>query len=364
MGVCYSGANHNKNDVMGAQVLAVGCSEGVIATFPKDIVLKVVVPLVPQYSNELVNIHPKEVGVEIPLQEGEHTYESPMLEVGVLRHAGRPVLHARLIVSYNYNPEDQKITLYGTDFESDKSLCLHTRAGDEEARHYAHSGVSDRSICHANRGWNYSRAAGLMPGLHEKMRDTVRKANDAIIQAAKKQLPVVCVRIHPPEMPYEPKHVFMMDPEGKCLGTLDEDKEWPASAVAVHVSSTFYGEITLDAGEAYANVIGSSGDPYIDNKSWIELWERQFNMVETECSSHNWAADSTGIDPSWHCNDASQANRVGGHCVLGKTAKSVPYGADGQVFIIPICKTHNGNDNVYMNPVSYNQGILLNDYHQ
>jgi len=112
------------------------------------------------------------------------------------------------------------------------------------------------------------------------------------------------------------------------------------------VQSKFKGTTRFPKNAAFANIIGSTNDPKVDGLSWIGLWRREFGS-ENVCTSLNFMAN---------CGPAL----VGGHVIMGTVAKPMPAGST--VFIIPICKAHNNNNNIWMEAITNQNAVVLSDY--
>lgn len=323
--------------------------------------LNVTVTLTPAYNaavQQLVVISPTTANLSIDIQEGTNTYTSPFQQVGTLKYFRVPRLEAAIRITYFYDAATGVIELYGNDFVSPgNSTCLLTRPEGSNQLCQQHTYNGDATPCGTNPNWNYSLQ--YTPGLPAALTASIRAANDAIITAAKAEFPIVRVKTPPPVLKtLEETHKWMTmhAKDGTNLGAFDPTKNYPeGTTMTNHLESTWGGTVTFRQDEHIANVIGSTNDPKISSKPWIELWERQFGL-EAYCTSHDWASGR-----AFACNDSTRANIVGGHVILGTVALAVPPGSNN-VYIIPICKNHNNNDSVYMRANVYRQGIWLNNY--
>lgn len=66
---------------------------------------------------------------------------------------------------------------------------------------------------------------------------------------------------------------------------------------------------------------------------------------------------SDGYNPNFDC--AKQF--VGGRVIAGPTAKRIKKGSNN-VWILPICKQHNGTDKETMGAVKYTRAVTLKNY--
>lgn len=324
----------------------------------------VTVPLTPVYDNavqQLVVTTPTMIDLSIDVQEGTHTYTSPFQEVGTLKYFAVPQLEAAIRVTYFYDAAKDTLELYGNDFVSpEQSTCLLIKPVGSEQVCQQHTYLGHNNFYVSNVNWNYSFQ--YTPGLPDALRDSIRNANERIIAAAKNVFSIVRVNTPPPTLETVEenyKWMTMHDKDGVYLGTFDPTREYPeGTTMTHHLLSTWGGTVNFRLNENIANVIGSSSDRIHPNPMpWIELWERQFGM-ESACTSHNWASGNF-----FACNDSVQANRIGGHIITGQVAQARPAGSN-DVYILPICKAHNNNNNVYMRANVYTQGIWLRNYLQ
>jgi len=323
-------------------------------------ILNVKINLTPAYNaavQQLVVISETTEKLSINIQNGTHTYTSPFQQVGTLKYFAVPRLEAAIRITYTYDPATGVLDLYGNDFVAPgQSTCLLTRPESSNQICQQHTYKGNTSTC-GNKNWNCSPQ--YTPDLPAVLTSSIRATNESIITAAKAQFSTVRIKTPPPALDtIEESHKWMTmhDKDGSFLGTFDPNREYPeGTTMTNHLESTWGGEVYFNQDQHIANVIGSSPDPKISHKSWIELWERQFGL-EDQCTSHNWASGGAFV-----CNGNVQANRVGGHVIQGTVASAIPAGSNN-VYIIPICKNHNNNDNVYMRANVYTQAIWLNNY--
>lgn len=313
--------------------------------------LQVTVPLAPAYSSQYVTLEKTTTTISIPLLPGEQRTTTPEQVVGAVPDAANPDLIGTLTVWSNYDPATKILTFVSNDLVSEDSTQLSTYLkGAGEQRSVQRTYLSDSDPGGNEQTWNY-RAAAQTPDLPELFQETVRSANEAIIEAAIARGFTVIVRTPPPEMsPEEAAKLRMVYRNGVFQEAFDPDKEYGEETKVFNIESTWYGEIILKSTDYYANVIGSTGDPKVAGLSWLQLWQNQFGAANW-CSSYNFNGFVCGT------------YLVGGHSILGTTAHSEPVGSNN-VFIMPICAGHNANNGVYMAPVKYNRGCALHNYMQ
>jgi hypothetical protein len=334
--------------------------------------LDVQVPLTPAYNaayQQLVAIYPTAADLSIDIQEGTHTYTSPFYVVGALKYSADPRLEAAIRITYSYDAAEGVLELFGNDFVSaGQSTCLLIRPYGANQLRQLHTYLDSTSPWGIDLTGTYPTQ--YTPGLAKSLTDSIRNANQKIIDAAEAMVDadgavVRIVRVNtPPPVPASVeetnKWMTMYAKDGTNLGAFDPTREYPeGTTMKNHLTSTWGGTVRFRHGENIANVIGSSPDPKLlpGGKPWIEVWETQFGL-EDSCTSHDWASGGP-----FSCNDSSRANIIGGHVIAGTVAQRVPPGSN-YVYIVPICKRHNNDNNVYMGAFIYTQGIWLNNYLQ
>jgi hypothetical protein len=307
------------------------------------------VPLTPGYVNPYVNINPTTTSISLPLTPGPHVLTTPLQNVGSLTYFANPTLQASLSVWYNYDPLHNTLTFCSNDLVSgDSTYVLTVPAGTNQGCRQ-HTYPNDNIPCGNNPNWNY--CTPTTPGLQGALQQTVRSANQAIINAARAQGFTVIVRTPFPTLTVEEyTKLMLVYHQGRFLELYNPEKTYDADHTLVHPESVWLGEIYLDNNDTFANVIGSTNDPKINNSSWLGLWQSQFGTA-TVCTSLNFNGFTCG------------PGLLGGHVILGQTALQIAAGSGG-VFIMPICVAHNNNDNVYMAPLQYEMGIALQNYLQ
>lgn len=158
-----------------------------------------------------------------------------------------------------------------------------------------------------------------------------------------------------PEIPSEPmspvqniEEIFVIiSPSGALVDVFDSISRIPDIIKSgFQVQSKFKGTTKFASHAPFANVIGSTNDPKVGGQSWIGLWRSQFGD-EHYCTSLNFMVN---------CGTAL----VGGHVITGTVAKTMPVGST--VYIMPICKAHNNNNNVWMEAITNQNAVVLSDY--
>jgi hypothetical protein len=306
------------------------------------------VPLTPSYPNPYVTVNPTEVTVSIPLLPGERTTTTPEQVVGILTNFANPNLIGTLTVWSEYEPLTNTLTFCSNDLVDSDSTYLSTyMQGGQEQTCRQHTYLSDTTPCGSNENWNY--CSGLTPGLMQAFQNTVREANQGIIDQAIAQGFTVIVRSPAPQVTDEEASKLLIAYENEVFKEVfDPEKGYGENITVQGIESTWYGEIYLNLTDFFANVIGSTSDPKIAGKSWLGLWEGQFGGASS-CSSFKFQGFPCG------------SYLVGGHVILGKTATEVTSGSNS-VFIMPICAGHNANNSIYMAPISYTKGIAIHNY--
>jgi hypothetical protein len=160
---------------------------------------------------------------------------------------------------------------------------------------------------------------------------------------------IVQVRKDPPELSaHEYRQLLAVYRHGVFRGLYGQVSDFGPDDVVHTIESVLAGTAKFATGQAFANVIGSSGDPKIDGQTWVGLWAAEFGVYPGICTSY----DFNGFDCSNYI--------VGGHIIPGKQAERMPPGST--VYIMPICQKHNRNDSVYMAALQFQNAVWLEYY--
>lgn len=312
--------------------------------------INVTVPLALGYKNEHIDIRDTDCNLEFEFMDGEHKITSEAIQIGTMTHFKEIPIMAQISITYKFDAKNNVLLLYGTDFSNENGILLTTFLKD--SNEYCYQRVSACTIGKKdelyNPNWNHRTQ--LAPRLEETLVEALRMANERLMEAAKKLEGVtVLIKTPPPVLSDEEyKKYLAVYEDGKFLEFYNPGKHYDERHTVRGIESTWGGTVRFDPGENFANVIGSTNDPHIGGLSWIELWRRQFGNP-TICTSYQYNG--------FMCNN----HLVGGHVILGQQAKRIASG-DNYVFIMPICSSHNNNDNVYMAALQYQDGIWLNNY--
>ena len=160
--------------------------------------LQVTVPLTPSYASRLVNVSSTQVTVSIPIVPGSSTMTTPVQTVGTLTYFANPHLLAYLNIWYSYDPVGNTLTFCSNDLVSPDSTCLTTIPTGTNQSCNQHTYPNDNAPCGSNPNWNY--CTSLTPGLQQALQQSVRAANQAIINAARAQGFTVIARTPPPQL--------------------------------------------------------------------------------------------------------------------------------------------------------------------
>jgi hypothetical protein len=316
--------------------------------------LAVEVPLARLHSSDRVAVEAAATTVTIPLVAGSGVATTAPRMIGHAADFTNPRLMATLSVWYDYDPASRVLTLCGPDLVSPDSTRLDTFpiGSDRIARYHTYSGYP--APVRERPAWNYS--AEFAPGLAEAFQETARLAQREVIAAAEAQGLNVALRTPlPPLSPRQLADLRLVYHRGVFKKAYRPGEPLDEGDSIVAVESVWGGTVRFQPSEAFANVIGSTGDPHIAGLSWIALWRNQFGFPP-QCTSLAFPA-------GFNCTPQGGNSPLGGHVITGTQAQQVPYGAN-YVYIFPICSAHNNNDNVYMEALQTLDGIWLKNYHQ
>ncbi|PWN69439.1 hypothetical protein C1631_015425 [Chryseobacterium phosphatilyticum] len=306
-------------------------------------------PLSLDYHNGSAELQKMGYTLSFELQNGTHIVETPPIVVGTLAYLNNINLMAQLSFTYTYEEKNKVITIGGPDYTAEDGVCLTTFP--EGTAEYAYQRGSEIKISTDkalyNPNWNYNTP--MTPQLDQLFANTVKDASQALIDAFVKEDLTVQVKTQPPALTSgEHEDLKVVYQNGLFAGFYNPQEHYGDEFVVKSIYSVWGGEVTFSKNENFANVIGSTNDPKIAGKSWLQLWSDQYGYPSC-CTSLNYSPV------------ICTSSLVGGHVILGKKAQKVATGSNS-VYIMPICKAHNNNDNVYMAAIIYQKGVWLKNY--
>jgi len=307
----------------------------------------VYVPLTSAFTMaNVISVQDTSATLTIPLAEGSGVVSTPPMVIGVLyaKDGSCRKLQASLTVWYNYMAEPNALTFCNAeDYFADSTYLTTVLEGTGEiCKEYTHD--ADRN---AFRNLNWNHNSMRYPGLQQALRTTVRAAHAMLMRKAFENGHIVITRSPNSGASCDEKGDAQVLYRNDCfVGLYDPSVPLGAGDHVVSYKSVLKGTTTLTGN--FANVMGSTSDPK------IALWRSQFpgNPGDLTCASQGYNGFKDG------------GVMVGGHVLIGKKAGPVTHGANGVVFIIPICTNHNNNDNVFMWPTTNGKAVVLDKYHQ
>lgn len=342
--------------------------------------INVRIPLTPQYLAKSVTIDETTIDLTIPLVDGTHRLTTDLVPIGTMKHLEGVALMASVTLWYSYDSADEIVTFCSNDLVSPDAMFVTTVPSGSSQVGHQHTYDGDDQPCGINLDWNY--CTPLTPGLQTALQETVRKANDLIIDEARKLDLMVVVRTPLPVLTAEEYEQFsVVYYKDKFLELYDPDKVYDDNHTIYGLGSYFDGVATFKKHQNFANVIGSTNDPrpkgMPGNASWIKLWEATANDPNypgnkpplkppnpraATCASLNFGPKS-GAPAHSQSLIACNTSIVGGHVILGQDA-GTPKKATDKLYIIPICKSHNSKkgDKVYMQPIMYDRVVQLSNF--
>ena len=288
--------------------------------------------------------------VGLTLSPGRNTFESGPLSLGTIRIEDERALEARLRFVYHYDEANRTITLCASDYPSRDGLALVLPRAERPELVFFGAGGDIRTDEPALVGDAELGAISAL-GVDDVFRSIAREASRDLIFALQRTPDlIVQLRTRMPEMaPADLQALQVVYRDGYFRSPYEPGMTLSDKDRVLSVESVFGGTVTFNYMEYFANVIGSTSDPKIASLSWIRLWANQFGIYPQICTSYNFGGFACGTD------------LVGGHIITGTKASYMPKGSNS-VYILPICKSHNNNDNVYMAALQYFQGIWLHNY--
>ncbi|KAK4935839.1 hypothetical protein LTR66_015409 [Elasticomyces elasticus] len=291
--------------------------------------------------------------IQVSFQAGTNAFTSSDFDMGVLHSLySRPII-GRLTLRYTYNEVKREITVCSSDYPSADGMTLITMPQDTAEACFEHAApcgfLADE--CYKNSAWNYH--SQLMPGAATYMKQVVRNANDALIEALRNipNLTVVVRELFPKleQAVYHDLCVVFESGVPTAIYNPDLHAVLGAHQAVGLPESTFAGSATWATNSPFSNVNGSTSDPKPNREtSWMNVWRAVWGADPAQCSSYHFNG--------YNCN----GNLIGGHIIAGMVRQSVTRGSN-DVYIIPICNSHNGT-NQYMEVVSNDKAVRLTGY--
>lgn len=136
------------------------------------------------------------------------------------------------------------------------------------------------------------------------------------------------------------------DGEGYVFsGIYDPEIEYRDNSIIVPLNSVFLKTDNWLQGTEFANVLGSSNDKghyHGKSKSWKEIYQalKLPWMPYEDGKFYDSVYDYELTDPEFTCSIGPN-DPYGGHVVKGTTPKRLPAGINVEVYIVPICHSHN-----------------------
>ncbi|MFN6086753.1 MAG: hypothetical protein ACK476_17715, partial [Fluviicola sp.] len=286
------------------------------------------------FSQDLLNINQYSVPVEIGLTDGEHIFKSSPVEVGNYHNLK---VFAHITIPYFYDSENQFITIAGVNDNSEKQLSIHTsleqntKTSDENFLNEYKLKKTSLNLWTDLNSKNLEFKSMNQTAIKNAISTLVKTFLDAGIQGVIETggTPIVT-----PENFNDYKEMFKPEKKDVLSPTIEDIIE-----VQESVESVYGGTITWPINYSFANVIGSTHDPKPPGyNSWIQLWADTCNngLRPNYCTSFNYSDGSTPFNCGY--------DFVGGHVINGTSAYTPVNGST--VYIYPICKAHNNNDNI------------------
>ena len=289
--------------------------------------------------------------VELELTAGEHLFTSDSVEIGTFFHNK---VFAHISIPYSYDPDMQYVTISGPEDSGYRQIAIHTNLDQNPKINNSHILNSSGAVFVAPNLWkDYTDNT---PVVMQVIQIAIRHAIDALIKhlldaGLQGVIQTGCAPIVTPHNYQDYKAMFTPNKTDVEQPTLDDILE-----VQTVINSTYFGTITWTLDYKFANITGSTHDPK-PATSWIQLWADKCHGGHdtTCCSSFNYSDGKTPFG----CNTS---DFVGGHVIPG--IKAAPVATGGTAYIFPICKAHNGNDNVYMSSRYNPEGVILHNYNK
>ena len=302
---------------------------------------------IPTYDPKELHLTQEALAVELNLEPGPHTFISEPMPIGAVTDSGQ-ALQAKLVVPYEYLPEDGAVILSGSDYSGPErmQLVVEPASGGPAVLTISPQGPEANDVLAAL--WPKPQESWAISALFSA---SVRAASDLLIEDAQAQGLRVLVRQDMAPMPQEVAESLKVVYRNGCFYDFYQpDATYDADCQILPVSSVFGGTVIVPQNANFWNVIGSTHDPKHGQASWIAFWSAHTRLVPNLCS-----AFVRGV-----CNN----NLIGGHIVFNVGQQRPAAGSNRVAAILPICTVHNARPNAAMTAAFRTVAVWLNAYFQ
>lgn len=313
--------------------------------------INILLPFFNNFKIGILEIEQNIVQIKLELKDGKQKFISKPIKIGTFANYK---VFAFITIPYIYDKEFQYITLPGEDNHTRNQITIHTNLENNHKISNFHTFNDYDNLDYEQNLWK--DFTENTPEFKNEIKNILHKTIAIFVQKLLEQgINGVIQTGQAPIINRENFQDFknMLKPEIKEIVEPSLDDIFELQSI---IASTYYGTITWNLNYSFANIIGSTNDPKPSGfSSWILLLAYKCNNghYPSNCSSYNYANGHTPFG----CNTS---DFVGGHVIPGQVASVVAKG--GTAYIFPICKAHNGNDNIYMS-MRYNPiGVVLHNY--
>ena len=321
--------------------------------------MNIKIPITLEYENTFIKLEKPKLNISLVLKNGVNLLTTNPIESGVAKYinGNSKKLYTTISFKYDYNKADSRLTIISNDYHSSDSLNL--IIGHPGYPQITTLYRKNDSLNSSKDSFEISIESSLLPGLKSIIDVERLKMKKSIINEANKNGVNVFVKSPLPKMKVDDylELSSVYDHNGKFVELFDNQKVYSSSKTIFHIESFHKGNVYFAKNQKFANVIGSTHDPQVGGKSWLRLWRESFNATSKICASFGFN--------EFDCTNGSNNGKhlVGGHVIFGDKAREVKTGSD-EVYIIPICKGHNNNNNVYMLPIHEKKAVWLGGFMQ
>lgn len=305
--------------------------------------IKINIPISFGEQNSLFSFENNEIELTFNLEDGKHIYRSTQIKIGTYHGLD---LFLLLEIPYSYNTEAKEFIFADKNYKQEDLIKFHISNGGNNLI----SSVFTHNEYTNNESPLISTEHNSL--LELKIDEIIEKISPVIISGL---LKAGVRNVFKPS--FAPK--VTNENFNDLKGVLDEDLQNTTKnkfELQTRLNSMYDGIDNWIEDQNFVNVINSSRDPkdpYVN--SWISLWKLETGNNNPTCTSFNTAAEYNSATHTYslspftcNCNTGSI---IGGHVIPEYVAREVPHSCQHQitnVWILPICKTHNNNDKFFM----------------
>jgi len=285
-------------------------------------------------------------GFSFEIQEGKHVINVPLENIGHLLKIQDSKASASIQLEYEYLKEINAIKLPSGMYSGSEAIRLIL---EEEGK----------PTVIISKNTSHNPKANML--LSTQKAEILEKISDKIVENANKLGLMVLEYRDFPDLPDEFANIKYVYKKGIFASEYVDGMDLQPEDELVPFKSTLKGIVWFNNGVTFYNVRGSSNDP---PRNWIGVWKFCVSPASKQMIDDNGCLVRASQTTSGkNCVQNMNQNLEGGHVVFDQLNMNPDAGANGIVFIVPICSLHNNYNNEAIMNAEYRIEVLwLDDY--